>query len=1344
MSQKPKRKPEMKKLLYALIISSLCWGSLLAQESTFGDYVTKPSPHAMSIVDRAITPVNYYTGIPNINVPIYEINQGGISVPISISYNAQGHKVTQVASEVGLGWDLNAGGVITRIMQGLPDESTEGYCGANKRGYSLEQQIANKENLHKFWNNFWDSAPDVFYYNFNGNSGRFILDKDGNPLSLPHSDIKIIPPICNDAGHTSWTIITPDGTRYTFGDNISNDFEEGTRTSFQGTSITYISSWYLKEIESVDGHKVTFQYHTLGSLNTIDYFQKSWRVKYWRETGCTYQQQYIYPGNYNLYQFERLTELINMKLIKSIHFANGRIDFELSDENRADIENGKSLERIVVQDDQGDEVTHFRFKYSYFAGNRLKLDELAQKGLPPHQFFYNTQENLPSRGAFTQVDFWGYYNGNQTKVDENGRPTDDPNGTPISIGIENRRVDREKIQANIIEKIIFPTGGSVSYLFETNGAIYNEFPIGLRIAQQVIYDINSGTSRKIHYRYVDPDDPNTSSHKSSYDYWSIVDSYIKIDEVAINWEIDWCDYPGDNGCEGIWRTCNQAFAFYVQDSETTNSHFGNFDLGSGHKTVIVEEEGNGKTIYHYRTYDEYDDEPPIRFTQDHSPLPNYWSGAPYTPSTSRFWERGLLDKVQVYNNSGNLIQEEIFQYESDLSKGKAIGLTSFNGINSVVTGSYDPITISDEYHHGTYEIESQRMIETSRTLKKYSPDWIPDGNNQNETTNYIYSNTHSNAIEITKDIGDGTQIIERYKYPNDYSDPDQTTFVGKMQEANQVGIPIESSTWVKRGTDAPTFLSARLAIFEEYPLGNRGRMLPSSTFKSASITSPSSSFISSYISSQGFTYDESKYNLQDHILDYKLGEKALLVSDETLWNHVENSLVWGYHDTYIIAEILNAKSTQVSYLNFEETFKDTEGKVYMPNNWIPIDNGGEGDPLTIFTYLKGRCQTNRDVCEHNCDCNGNNATSGQCEACLVECEVAYETCLASAIDSYNLLFAQSEQVAHTGKRSLLLHPGASLSLQNYDTGFEPETYELSCWVYGTAGSSFSINGESFALTREGWNRLTKTLNDYKNQIINLDNTSGLMVYLDDLRLYPQNARLTTYTYEPLIGITSVSDHNNIPGYFTYDELNRLETLKDEEEDIITNYEYNYGTELNAFINIPDCATKGEPINFSAVGQIETSTPPSTVWDFGDGSGLNLSSYPSHTYQEAGIYTVTLSIEHPEYPTRVAKEEIEIYEPFSSLTLSCDLGCSYDILNYVPQNIRAQVSGGNPAGNKYYWYISDSPDNWGPPSNIPTDAESIPIAQSTNSYWIRCVVTDGCNASVEQVQKITVEGEDVGY
>src|SRR5688572_10137863 len=79
------------------------------------------SPTAASFARYGEIPVSYSSGVPEIDIPIYTVKVGNVEVPISISYHASGIKVRDVASEVGLGFTLNTGGVITATIIGIGD-----------------------------------------------------------------------------------------------------------------------------------------------------------------------------------------------------------------------------------------------------------------------------------------------------------------------------------------------------------------------------------------------------------------------------------------------------------------------------------------------------------------------------------------------------------------------------------------------------------------------------------------------------------------------------------------------------------------------------------------------------------------------------------------------------------------------------------------------------------------------------------------------------------------------------------------------------------------------------------------------------------------------------------------------------------------------------------------------------------------------------------------------------------------------------------------------------------------------------------------------------------------------
>ena len=75
-------------------------------------YSQKPlisSPNASALEKYIEFPVATYTGIPEISIPIHQINLKGLTIPIELLYHASGIKVDEVSSDIGIGWSLNPG-----------------------------------------------------------------------------------------------------------------------------------------------------------------------------------------------------------------------------------------------------------------------------------------------------------------------------------------------------------------------------------------------------------------------------------------------------------------------------------------------------------------------------------------------------------------------------------------------------------------------------------------------------------------------------------------------------------------------------------------------------------------------------------------------------------------------------------------------------------------------------------------------------------------------------------------------------------------------------------------------------------------------------------------------------------------------------------------------------------------------------------------------------------------------------------------------------------------------------------------------------------------------------------
>jgi len=66
--------------------------------------------------------------------------------------------------------------------------------------------------------------------------------------------------------------------------------------------------------------------------------------------------------------------------------------------------------------------------------------------------------------------------------------------------------------------------------------------------------------------------------------------------------------------------------------------------------------------------------------------------------------------------------------------------------------------------------------------------------------------------------------------------------------------------------------------------------------------------------------------------------------------------------------------------------------------------------------------------------------------------------------------------------------------------------------------------------------------------------------LNNLRTLFPDAMITTYTYDPMIGLTSVTDPKGYTSYYQYDNYSRLQHIRDADGNILSTNQYNYRTQ----------------------------------------------------------------------------------------------------------------------------------------------------------------------------------------
>jgi YD repeat-containing protein len=430
--------------------------------------IIPPSPNAAALEKFGVIPVDYSTGVPSISYPMWNWQRGKLQFNIGLVYHAGGHKVDDMASNVGLGWTTTGIGRISRTVRGLPDDllvrgflysdilpqvSTSQYMdeyinmgkniqvpnsflnsnvtitpiNTSQTTFGIVEQIANGE---------LDGEQDIFSYSFNNHSGRFIFDHDKNIIPLEQTNIKFEALYSSYSNGTipngyinAFKVTEDNGMVYKFDyleyqntQNISSD-NTITATPPSGNGV---SGWLLTQMKD----PLTNESIYINYSNGLTQYEIGWS-----ESESNDLEECIVNGSQSFCRTALLkkSNIVNYQLVSgndvipnSVNFPDGSLlSFEYN-HARSDLNNSNALTKVLVKNNRNEIVKQFALSYSYFNSvtgmhdptitindntKRLRLDGVAEISnnntiTKPTQFIYNNT-SLNCRGS-KNVDFWGY------------------------------------------------------------------------------------------------------------------------------------------------------------------------------------------------------------------------------------------------------------------------------------------------------------------------------------------------------------------------------------------------------------------------------------------------------------------------------------------------------------------------------------------------------------------------------------------------------------------------------------------------------------------------------------------------------------------------------------------------------------------------------------------------------------------------------------------------------------------------------------------------------------------------------------------------------------------------
>jgi len=1086
----------MKKVGYItfLLLGMLQASAQVEQGALAPARVIGPNPEAARIASYGKYDVSYYTGKPQISIPLYSVKTTDLEVPLSLAYEAAGIKTDELASWTGTGWVLTGIGMITRVVVGTPDEAGGGFLGQTipYTGTIPTDYYYQVAYLHDK-----DTEPDKYYFNFTGRSGEFTYDTSKNIFQIPVSGLKI-----TRAGD-DFEILDEQGNLYEFKVREYTNIMINWDTDYQPR---YVSTWWLSKITSADkSDQITFNYAE-DAAEEQEYkatYSAVYGPKYTLGGGTIPQQS----GNVLDYSSSVMNRTWKPMRISSIDFNNGRVVFnKVSDRTDGGSSRLASMEVYNLVNGTYKKLRSVNFVTDYFhytgsyknnlilysqydGRNRLKLknmEELDAQGtlVGKYGFEYNESVELPFR-ATHQQDYWGYFNGaTANDAAQTLLPTQTTDDYIYTVGSADREPNEQYMKAGMLTKILYPTGGYSLFNWEAHKYLYS----GTTIV--------ASTTDCIAFGNTSSNEPQPTQTKNL--------TLAAADNVKITVNISTYPHPSNPPYDNpdyqtleentrpnvslVNLSTGQTLFYYVNNNPAGSvTNISNLSLPAGNYQLISNCYANSTTAY-ARISVEWHTTQPV--------------------NTIKLAGGLRIGSIQRYTADNKFAYQESYKYgESESGYGRLSLLPQY--MNTLAYSK--PF----KYYYLGQGSLSCNFYTTTRKLYKSEP--IASLNPASGSsvvypvvTKYYGDNVNNMGKNIFKYRSVEELDVERFPYGQ--SGEYMITKYGwrtPLVERTEDYVKNGSTYTLVRQTDN-TYTELGSKIFPVIKLGFKNENVSLSCF------APSFD-----------DYYAATYYVQTAIT--QLTATSVKEFDASGSVSLETSRTFAYDTKY------NS----------------------FPVNEILTNSKGE-DLKTVSRYVFNKDQI-----------SGLNTANGQAIdrmvvknmiASPVEKEVLRGSALMQRNRTNFKIWDGLQNVVKPENMQLQILSNAAetrILFDNYDAagnllqqGKDKDVREVYIWGYGSQYPVARIVGTDY-----------NTAKQYINQTM-LDNAANytdddIRVELDKLRSNLPGAQVTTYTYAPVLGMTSTTEPNGKTRYYEYDSYGRLKLIKDQNGKILQQYDYQY-------------------------------------------------------------------------------------------------------------------------------------------------------------------------------------------
>nr|WP_314499912.1 hypothetical protein [uncultured Chryseobacterium sp.] len=619
--------------------------------------VIPPSPSVAGLMKFEEIPVSNYTGIPDVSVPLMSLPtlSKQVNVNLSLKYHPSSIAADEVSSDVGLGWNLSFGGTVTRTVQGYADEMlkdiyagdyskrkvgiyhtdhnsfyafSENILNSHKTYYNPNLNSANYNLGNEFiWTasktSMYDSEHDLWQFNFMGNAGRFYIKKNLtlNKLEVVPLDNYIVKIVNNYDPSTyvptGFIIYDDKGYKYVF-DVIETSVHFGnSRTttykndgngspvlvsndSFYNNEV-FNSSFHLSKVIDTNNQEIVNilyqdKISPTASTTFIESFTRSNVITHDFTSGsmADYYRDFNYCDDIPPVQvMSNSFTNVNVKKVKTINVINqGKIEFQFlqgREDNNINLnDRAPYLKSVTVKDWYGHQLKKFNFTQNYLEvmNNRMFLKKIEETDsennfVGDYQFYY--KDLLNTSGYTVGKDRWGFFNlqGCDTQAD--------------------RRITMPDFcDTNVLQKIKYPTGGSAFFNYESNQfSFIGNQPIP-NTAENMSYNFKNSKSLNFTPTNNSYNFPVSNSNRKVTFYPTIVDSQAQ--NVALNlakYNGSMWIPVGNISCDSVNPTC--CISIILEKNTTYKLLWNDFNYPNHNSTGainfdIFEEAGTAKVM----------------------------------------------------------------------------------------------------------------------------------------------------------------------------------------------------------------------------------------------------------------------------------------------------------------------------------------------------------------------------------------------------------------------------------------------------------------------------------------------------------------------------------------------------------------------------------------------------------------------------------------------------------------------------------------------------------------------------------------------------------------------------